>query len=166
MHLESQVLDWSWAPPILACSRHRIISAIAYLNPPDWRHPEDGGALRLFLPPGTPLHGTSWGPGSCSVTNAATAGARDPQHATESTVHHTCCNGEVGRVFGLPVRVVQAGEEEEMGGKAGEVYVDVPPLGGTLVVFQSGGAEHAVRRAVRTRYSLTGWMRDDEEPLL
>jgi len=33
-------------------SRHRLISLILYLNPPDWGA-ADGGALRLYLPPGS-----------------------------------------------------------------------------------------------------------------
>lgn len=41
----------------------------------------------------------------------------------------------------------------------GAAYEDVPPRGGTLVVFRSEDIEHAVLPAIRPRYSMTGWMR-------
>ena len=40
-----------------------------------------------------------------------------------------------------------------------EHYVDVTPLGGTLVTFLSGDFYHEVLPALRPRLSVTGWMR-------
>ncbi|HEY8354912.1 MAG TPA: 2OG-Fe(II) oxygenase [Methylophilaceae bacterium] len=40
-----------------------------------------------------------------------------------------------------------------------QAYLDIPPLGGRLVLFQSGRFYHEVLPAARTRISLTGWFR-------
>ena len=37
------------------------------------------------------------------------------------------------------------------------------PVGGRIALFRSDSIEHEVRPAFRTRWSLTGWFRDDEE---
>lgn len=44
-------------------------------------------------------------------------------------------------------------------GAAATPYLDIPPMGGTLVTFLSGQFLHEVLPASRTRTSLTGWMR-------
>lgn len=47
----------------------------------------------------------------------------------------------------------------------GEKAIDILPSGGRLVCFPSDRIEHEVLAARRERFSLTGWLRDDD-PLL
>jgi SM-20-related protein len=61
------------------------------------------------------------------------------------------------------VQYLNPGWSLEDGGElrihAADRPVDVPPIGGTLVVFLSERLEHEVRPARRDRRSLTGWFR-------
>ncbi len=44
-------------------------------------------------------------------------------------------------------------------GEAGETPMDIPPLAGSLVIFDSQTIEHEVLPALRPRASLAGWLR-------
>ena len=149
------------------------MTAILYLNDPQWcpgelrTDPQHEGAAErpavaaaaadadaaLAAPPLPRRAGGDGGALRCFLPFRSTTSFAE---VAESTASNGAGMLTGGRASGRAPEMLQ-----------GEVFVDVVPRGGTLVLFDAGRIEHKVLPCRRDRYALTCWIAgsDDAPPV-
>ena len=131
----------------------RELTAILYLNE-DWPVGPDDHAATLTPTPNpecTEASGLQARAGGAPVGGGASSGAKfvDPAVAT------------VASSVGGELRCFLDAESTDGDGGSARTVLDVAPLGGRLVIFQSRHLLHAVLPCWRPRYALSCWLLQD-----
>ncbi|KAG2425670.1 hypothetical protein HXX76_013512 [Chlamydomonas incerta] len=135
----------------------RAVTAIVYLNEPDWDPQVDGGCLALYSVPHT-----TCAPPPAAAPAAAVAAPSDGAAsgvalgaAAGAAAAGTAAGAGAAAADELPDRG-RAGGQAGSGLAGGEPAVVVAPLGGRLLLFESH-LWHEVLPAHRHRYAITAW---------